>query len=92
MKFYKDKNKNIFEKDDEIIVDKNFVEISEEEYNRLLMIYKEIAELKFNLKKTDYKAIKHSEGLISEEEYLPFKTLRQGYRDRINYLLEELNN
>lgn len=46
----------------------------------------EITQLKKSLSDTDYKAIKYAEGQISEEEYASVKELRQGYRDRINYL------
>lgn len=46
----------------------------------------EITQLKKQLSDTDYKAIKYAEGQISEEEYASVKELRQGYRDRINYL------
>lgn len=46
----------------------------------------QILELKSQLSATDYKAIKHSEGLISEEDYAPIKTERQAIRERINAL------
>lgn len=46
----------------------------------------EITQLKKALSDTDYKAIKYAEGQISEEEYASVRELRQGYRDRINYL------
>ena len=46
----------------------------------------EITQLKKQLSDTDYKAIKFAEGQISEEEYSEIKSVRQGYRDRINYL------
>ena len=46
----------------------------------------EITQLKKQLSDTDYKAIKYAEGQISESEYAPVKTERQGYRDRINEL------
>ena len=49
-----------------------------------------IEELKANLAATDYQAIKHSEGLITEEEYAPIKARRQAWRDEINELEEEL--
>lgn len=45
-----------------------------------------IAELKQLLSDTDYKAIKYSEGLISEEEYAEVKAQRQAWRDEINKL------
>jgi hypothetical protein len=46
----------------------------------------EITQLKKQLSDTDYKAIKFAEGQISEDEYASVRELRQGYRDRINYL------
>jgi hypothetical protein len=46
----------------------------------------EIQHLKKQLSDTDYKAIKYAEGQISESEYSAIRELRQGYRDRINYL------
>lgn len=49
-------------------------------------IYLQIVELKAQLAATDYKAIKHSEGLISEEDYAPIKAQRQAWRDQINVL------
>lgn len=45
-----------------------------------------IKELKQLLSNTDYKAIKYSEGLISEEEYAEVKAQRQAWRDEINQL------
>lgn len=38
------------------------------------------------LAQTDYKALKHSEGVISDEDYEPIKTERQTWRDEINEL------
>ena len=51
----------------------------------------QIAQLKKQLADTDYQAIKHSEGLITEEEYAPIKAQRQAWRDEINSLEESLN-
>jgi len=45
------------------------------------------------LKATDYKALKYSEGCYTEEEYAPVKAQRQQLRNEINNLraqLEEL--
>ena len=53
-------------------------------------INKEISELKRNLSDTDYKAIKYSEGLLSDEEYAEVKAQRQEWRDEINKLEEKL--
>jgi len=50
----------------------------------------QMAHLKAQLSQTDYKAIKHSEGLISDEDYAPIKAERQAIRDRINALEAEL--
>lgn len=36
------------------------------------------------LAQTDYKALKHSEGVISDEEYADTKAQRQSWRDEIN--------
>ena len=44
----------------------------------------EINAMKILLRDTDYIAIKHSEGLISDEEYAETKAKRQAWRDRIN--------
>lgn len=46
--------------------------------------------LKIRLRDTDYLAIKHSEGLMTEEEYAPVKAQRQAWRDEINRLEAEL--
>jgi hypothetical protein len=39
---------------------------------------------------TDYKALKHSEGLISDADYAEVKAYRQGLRDKINTCEEEI--
>lgn len=51
----------------------------------------QIEGLKAQLAATDYKAIKHSEGLISEEDYAPIKSERQAIRDQINALEAEMD-
>ena len=43
-----------------------------------------IERLKDELHASDYKAIKHSEGLISNEDYQPIKEERQSIRAEIN--------
>ena len=50
----------------------------------------EITALKQLLTNSDYKAIKHSEGLISDIEYEEIKTYRENLRAQINQLEEEL--
>ena len=49
-------------------------------------INKEISELKKNLFDTDYKAIKYSEGWLTDEEYAEVKAQREEWRKRINKL------
>lgn len=44
----------------------------------------EMQECQKNLRDTDFKATKYSEGLYSEEEYAPIKLQRQQWRDRYN--------
>lgn len=46
----------------------------------------EIERLKEQLAATDYKAIKHTEGWLTTEEYAPTKAQRQQWRERINEL------
>ena len=53
-------------------------------------IKSQIARLKFELHKTDYLALKHSEGWLTEEEYAPIKAHRQALREEINELQAEL--
>lgn len=45
-----------------------------------------ITELKHKLQETDYQAIKHFEGYLTDYEYEPIKTQRQAWRDEINSL------
>jgi hypothetical protein len=46
--------------------------------------------LKQLLSGTDYKAIKHSEGIISDEDYAQTKAKRQSWRAEVNTLEEEI--
>lgn len=52
----------------------------------------EISVLKNKLKATDYKAIKHSEGLISDDDYEEIKTQREEWREAINNYEEMIAN
>lgn len=45
-----------------------------------------ILELKNKLKETDYQAIKHFEGCLTDYEYEPIKAQRQAWRNEINEL------
>lgn len=49
----------------------------------------EINALKQLLSNTDYKAIKYSEGLIPEKDYVEIREQREAWRARINELEEE---
>lgn len=51
-----------------------------------------IATYKQLLSQTDYKALKHSEGQISDEEYMPIAAQRQEWRDIVNEAQRELDN
>ena len=53
-------------------------------------INRQIFELKQKLTQTDYKAIKYSEGLLTDEEYAEVKAQRQEWRAGINKLEEKL--
>lgn len=46
----------------------------------------EISENKRLLKESDYKALKHADGVLSDKEYKKIKDQRQEWRDRINEL------
>ena len=73
-----------FDVENNCVIDYNGISI-EEQSRRI----NAIIELKNNLARTDYQAIKHSEGLISEEEYAPIKAQRQAWRDEINQLEQQ---
>ena len=47
---------------------------------------REIFELKEELQRTDYKALKYAEGVLTDEEYQPVGIQRQAWRKRINDL------
>lgn len=53
-------------------------------------ILNEIMIRKQLLTNSDYKALKHADGVISDEEYAETKTQRQTWRDEINELEKEL--
>ena len=61
---------------------------TDEEVNRdkTQAINSEISELKKKLFDTDYKAIKYSEGWLTDEEYAEVKAQREEWRKRINEL------
>lgn len=53
-------------------------------------INRQIRELKQKLSDTDYKAIKYSEGWLTDEEYAEAKAQREEWRSAINKLEERL--
>ena len=53
-------------------------------------INRQIRELKQKLSDTDYKAIKYSEGWLTDEEYAEVKAQREEWRSAINQLEERL--
>ena len=90
MKYYKNNLSITAVNDGDYLVNpEGWVEIIEEEYNRCLALHNEITNLKYELKRTDYKALKYAEGCYTEEEYQSIKTQRQALRDRINELLND---
>ena len=58
--------------------------------DEIVSINKQIQELKQKLSDTDYKAIKYSEGWITEKDYVEVKQQRENWRSIINKLEEEL--
>ena len=68
-----------------IKTDKVWVDYTQEE-----LINNQIHELKMRLRDSDYQAIKYAEGQIPETEYTPIKERRQGWRDEINRLQQQL--
>ena len=60
--------------------------IEEVSRDKTQTINKEISELKKKLFDTDYKAIKYSEGWLTDEEYAEVKAQREEWRKRINEL------
>lgn len=50
----------------------------------------EIKMIKSYLAATDYKALKFSDGALTEEEYAPIRAQRQAWRDEINTLEAQL--
>lgn len=60
------------------------------EYPRTHELYVRISELKRNLFKTDYKAIKYAEGELTAEEYAETLAQRRAWRVEINELEVEI--
>lgn len=60
------------------------------ETRNIEQIEAEIRGLQQLLTATDYKALKHADGVISDEEYEDTRQLRINYRQKINNLEAEL--
>lgn len=60
------------------------------EYNdRQKKQYKRITELKTLLSNSDYKALKFSDGVLTEDEYAPVREKRRAWRNEINEIEKE---
>lgn len=69
------------------IVDGAFVQLKSPEFvAERNKAQSRISELMMNLNRTDYKSIKHSEGLISDEDWEPVGKERMAWRAEINEL------
>lgn len=69
--------------------------MDEKSLTRIQELESEIVALKQLLTNTDYKALKHADGVISDEDYAETLELRKSYRSKINDYekeLEELYN
>ena len=55
-------------------------------------IESEIRGLQQLLSESDYQALKHADGALTDEEYDPIRLQRQSYREKINKLEGELKN
>lgn len=60
--------------------------------NKQNEIQGEINALKQLLTNSDYQAIKHSEGEMTDKEYAPILAKRKAWRDRINELEKQLES
>lgn len=58
--------------------------------DRIEELESEIRGLKLLLSQTDYKALKHADGVITDKEYEETRQLRITYREEINRLEAEL--
>ena len=55
-------------------------------------LQRQIEALKIKLQESDYRLYKYIEGFYTEEEYAPYKTERQSWRNEINQLEAQLKN
>lgn len=59
---------------------------------RIITLESDIRALKQILAQSDYKALKHADGALTDEEYEPIRLERQKLRDKINALEWELED
>lgn len=67
------------------------VQPTEEELEKI-KLQEQMTTLKQELSNTDYQAIKYAEGWFTDEEYSPIKAEREGLREKIRELEEQLIN
>lgn len=72
--------------DGKFTIKRRALTVEEVSRDKTQAINKEINELKKKLFDTDYKAIKYSEGWLTDEEYAEVKAQREQWRKRINEL------
>ena len=89
MLYYKDTKTNFVFKSEEPRDIKDWVEITENEFNEILAKNSAKAEILKNknyLRETDYLLFKYAEGLLNEEDYAPYREKREQARAKINEL------
>lgn len=90
MKHYKNNTNDILALSEDQTVPNGYTETTEEEFNRLSNIYTQIDELKFQLRKTDYYALKYAEGWYTDEDYALIKANRESLREQIRALERQI--
>lgn len=81
-----DKYSNYAVVDGKFTIKRRTPTVEEIKVDETAKINRQIFELKQKLTQTDYKAIKYSEGLLTDKEYAEVKAQRQAWRDEINRL------
>lgn len=86
MKYFR-KDNNVVQAEEK---PEGYHEITKTEYEEVISIIDQICQLKWEISRTDFKAIKYAEGWISEEEYAPIKADRESIRVQIRELESRL--
>ena len=63
-----------------------------EKQQQIGCLKRKICVLKQNLSRSDYQALKFSDGALTEEEYASMRAQRQAWRDEINAAEEEIKS